>query len=196
MRTRAPASLPIFRSELQAELLAALLLDGDRGLTIRDLAERTRATRSSLHRELERLIRAGILERETRGRTGIYRAADSPLREPLATLLERTLGIEHELTRRLGELKGIEAAAIYGSWASEEIGPASDLDLLVVGDVRLDDLLSVLRPLERRMGREINAKLYESRDLRDRLAEGSGFLRTILERPLRVLLGELPEPSP
>jgi predicted nucleotidyltransferase len=192
MRTRAPAALPLFRSELQAEVLAALVLDGGRGLTIGELAERTGATRSSLHRELDRLLRAGILEREVTGRTGTYSLADSPLREPLAMLIDRTLGVEQELVRRLDALGGVDGAAIYGSWASGEIGPASDIDVLVVGDVEPDAVFEALRPLERRAGREINVKLYSRDELRERLADGSGFLRTILDRPLRMLVGELP----
>lgn len=194
MRTAAPATLPLFRSELQAELLATLLLDAREGLTIRELGDRTAANRSSVHRELDRLVRAGILERETTGRTGVYRVAESPLKEPLRTLVERTVGVEHELARRLERQAGVEAAAIYGSWASGGISPTSDIDVLVVGSATLDDLLAVLRPLERRVGREINLKLYAPQELRDRLAEGSGFLHTVLSRPLRPLVGDLPAP--
>ncbi|MEX2193750.1 MAG: nucleotidyltransferase domain-containing protein [Thermoleophilaceae bacterium] len=192
MRTKPPAFLPLFRSQLQAELLAALLLDGGEVGSVSDLASRTGATRSSVHRELHRLLDAGILEREGVGRTQVYRAADSPLRPPLTELLERTVGAEALLTRRLEELEGVETAALYGSWAAGRLGPGSDIDLLVVGSVEYEPLVAAIRDIERRAGRDINVKLFRPDEYRERLREGSGFLRTVLDRPVRELVGSLP----
>ena len=50
-RTAAPLLAPIFRSDGQARLLAALLLKGDE-LSITDLAERTDLAYPTVHREV------------------------------------------------------------------------------------------------------------------------------------------------
>lgn len=191
MRTTAPSLLPIFRSDLQAQVLAALLVDSDDGLSVAELADRTGATRSSLHRELHRLRDAGIIERDAVGRSQIYRAADSLLREPLTELIERTVGIDNLIAERLDALGGIDAAALYGSWAAGRVGPASDIDLLVVGSVGYERLVDALRPVERRAGREISVKLFRPDEYRERLRARSGFLRTVLDRPVRELVGTL-----
>jgi predicted nucleotidyltransferase len=154
---------------------------------------RTGGTRSSIQRELARLMEAGVLEREAIGRTSLYRPADSPLRDPLSTLIERTLGVAPRLSERLGAIDGIEAAAIYGSWAAENVGPSSDIDVVVIGEAVYDDVFTAVAGVERTTGREVHLKLYRPGEFREKLAEGSGFLRTILRRPLVPLVGSLPE---
>lgn len=195
MRTAAPRILPLFRSELQARLLAALLLgDGQPQGTSR-LADLTGASAASLNRELRRLEDAGIIEHERVGRSKLYRAAaGSPLHAPLRELLARTLGIEPLLRERLAAIPGIAAAALFGSWAAGRIGPASDIDLLVVGDVDRDRLLREVREVERVAGREVNLAAYRPDEFARRRRERSGFLATVLARPLTPLVGDLDAP--
>jgi predicted nucleotidyltransferase len=195
MRTTAPFIAPFFRSELQARLLAALLLGSDAELTAGDLQDRLGASRSGVHQELVRLVDAGVLERRSVGRTALYRAAsDSPIVEPLRLLVERTLGVEAELRRRLNAIEGIEAAAIFGSWASgTSIRPQSDVDVLVIGRADPDRLESAIRDVEGLVGREVNLARYDREDWLRRVREGSGFARTVLDRPRIDLVGEVPE---
>jgi predicted nucleotidyltransferase len=197
MRTRAPALIPLFRSDLQARLLAALLL-GAEELTAADLQERLEASRSGLHQELRRLVDAGVLERRTVGRTALYRpATDSPIVGPLTELVQRTMGVEAELRRQLAAVPGVEAAAIYGSWAAgTKIAPLSDVDVLVIGDPDPDALERSAREVERLSGREVNITLYGRADWLERLERGSGFAATVLERPLIHLRGDIPGARP
>lgn len=51
----------VLRSETQARLLAALLLQPDREASIADLAREVGADPGNLHAEVERLVGAGIL---------------------------------------------------------------------------------------------------------------------------------------
>jgi predicted nucleotidyltransferase len=193
MRTSAPSSLPIFRSELQALLLAVLLLENGTGISTPELALRLSASQASLHRELMRLLDAGIVEREPVGRTMIYRAAaSSPVYEPLKELVARTMGVEARLGKLLADVAGVEAAAIFGSWAAGRIGVGSDIDLVVVGDPDRDRLLEAIREVETTAGREIDVKVYGRDELRRRRADGSPFVKAMLDGPLVPLLGELP----
>jgi predicted nucleotidyltransferase/biotin operon repressor len=192
MRTKAPSSLPIFRSELQARLLALLLLDEPSGVTTPQLAARLNASEASLHRELTRLRDAGILEREPIGRTFVYRPSlSSPIHAPLKELIVRTMGVETQLRDVLAHVGGVEAAAIFGSWAAGRIGASSDIDLLVVGDPDSDQLLEGVRRVEAIVGREIDVKVYRRDELRQRQADGSPFVEAMLSGPLVPLVGEL-----
>lgn len=192
MRSTAPPLLPIFRSDLQARVLAALLLDGEPRLTSSELRDRTGATPASLHREMARLERAGIVEHDTVGRSNRYRAAtSSPLHEPLRSLLQRTLGVEPLLNERLTAIGGVEAAAIFGSWAAGSAEEGSDVDLLVVGDVDRGELLAAIRSVEEITAREIDVTAYGREEYERRLEEGSGFLRTVLRGPLIELVGKV-----
>lgn len=118
MRTGTPDLLPLFRSEFQVRLLALLVLQPDRAWTVPELAERFGAPVSSVHRELGRAERAGIIERHTGSRPHTFRAAEgSPLYQPLADLLRLTLGVEGEPTPAPDEVPDAEPAR----------GPLADL---------------------------------------------------------------------
>ena len=83
MRTEAPLLAPIFRSDGQARLLSTMLLTGDE-LSITDLAKRAGLAYPTAHREVARLVDAGILSERQVGRTRLIRANDeSPLVKPL-----------------------------------------------------------------------------------------------------------------
>jgi len=190
MRTKAPALLPLFRSELQLRLIA-LLAESDREWTSRELADTLKASPASLHRELHRLLHAGLVARRSVGRTQLYRGAtESPLYPPLRDLVTRSVGVESEIRRTLEEFPGIELGLIHGSWASGKVRPTSDVDVLIVGDVPYRELRSQLYRLGQRLGRRIDSVVFGSAEFRERLAEGSGFIRGALEQPHLVLIGD------
>jgi predicted nucleotidyltransferase len=191
MRVPAPRELPIFRSTLQARLLALLLSDPERRWTARELETRLDAVQQTLNNELRRLVGAGLLHADAVGRTKLYRAAvESPLFEPLRELVARTVGAEAMLARALGGLAGVEAAAIFGSAASgEPLRPSSDVDVLVVGDVDFDRVADAVRPVEEVAGRDVHLVAYRLDELRAR-AGADGFARSVLQGPLRMLVGD------
>jgi predicted nucleotidyltransferase len=193
MRTSPPRQLPIFRSDLQARLLAALIGVEGRELTVPELCEDLGATRASIYRELQRLVDAGILNRRRIGRNTVYGAdTASPLLEPLRALVERTIGIEPELRRRLAEVGGVEAAAIFGSFAAGQTRGASDIDVLLIGEPDRDALERTVRDVERIAGREVNLTVYDRADWERRVDSGAGFATTLLSRPLVSLVGSVP----
>lgn len=194
MRTKPPAQLPIFRSDLQARLLAILVEAPDDWHGSRELIERTGASPAGLQRELARLREAGMIEHETVGRAKRHRLApDSPIREPLAELVRRTVGVEAQLRRTLVEIDGIELALIHGSWANGRIDSMSDIDVVVVGDVDYDLLLDGVRSVEQVAGREIQVKLYGTDEFAARRHDA--FLATVLRRPTIELIGSTEELS-
>src|SRR4051794_15138056 len=111
MRTSTPDLLPLFRSEFQVRLLALLLLRPDQAWTIPEMAERLEAPISSVHRELGRAERAGIVDRDSESRPHAFRAAEeSPLFAPLADLLELTVGGGGAPRRAPAEVLDVEPA--------------------------------------------------------------------------------------
>jgi predicted nucleotidyltransferase len=195
VRTKAPALLPIFRSEGQARLLALLLLDPDRAWPGPELQARLDLPEPTFRREVGRLVHAGIVTAERVGRTKVYRAAtDSPIYEPLRELVERTFGVETQLTQRLDELEGVEAAALFGSWADERLAPGSDVDLLVIGSVDFDAVADAVRAVEEMAGREIHAFVYTRDELDRKRAESTGFVRQMLGGSLKPLIGDVEAP--
>lgn len=191
-RSGSPSILPLLRSETQARVLEALIAHPDVSYTVGELAESLGVTQMSVRRELERMRRAAIVEHEMIGRQGVYRASTgSPLFSPLRELVERTVGVEPLLTQALEAVPGVEAAAIFGSWARGDVDAVSDVDLLVIGNLDYSVLVSKVIPLQQRIGREISIVWMRPGELHDALETGSAFAAEIASSPMRVLRGQI-----
>src|SRR5579863_9687354 len=89
-----PALLPILRSQQQGEILALLLGDPDLELSLTEIAARTGAPHASVHREIERAERAGLVVTRKVGNTRLVRAnTASPYYTGLAEVLTRAFGV-------------------------------------------------------------------------------------------------------
>ena len=191
MRTEVPSLLPLFRSDMQVRLLALVLLQPERHWTLQGLAEALDAPPSSVHRELARAEAAGAIRRDTEARPYRFTAAtDDAAYEPLADLLRRTVGVESQLRTSL-DRPDVQAAVIYGSWASGARRPDSDIDVLVIGDAKLAELRRLVRPIGNATGRTIDLTLLGDDEFRRLLAERSGFVRQVIHGPVTALVGDL-----
>ncbi|GAA1768324.1 ArsR family transcriptional regulator [Nostocoides vanveenii] len=192
MRTEPPLLAPIFRSDGQARLLAALLLTGDE-LSITDLADRADLAYPTVHREVERLLHAGILAETQVGRTRLIRAADdSPLVEPLRQILLVSAGPVVLLEHELRSIEGIESAFLYGSFAARSLGvpgpPPSDIDLMVIGVPDADEIYAACDRVQERVGRPVNPTILTAKEL----SVGSGFLTQVKSNPVVPVIGDVP----
>lgn len=195
MRTTTEPLLPILRSRLQGRLLAQVLLFGDRerGQTVAELARALGAHVATVHREVDRLAAAGILETERVGRTRLVRpGTDPPYMPELEGLILKTFGPLQLLRQLLAPVEGIHDAYIFGSWAERYegiLGPAPrDLDLLVVGKPDREEVFSVAADLEARTGILVDVHI-RSEAAWERGQEG--LVRTIRGGPYVALgLGE------
>lgn len=161
MRSAAPALLPIFRSPLQASILAALLLNPGSEYSLTDLAQRFATALSTVHGEVTRLTDAGLLLRRHVGRSTMVTAnLDNRLVEPLTELLFLSWGPLQVVADEFAELDGAERVLIFGSWAArylEQPGPPPhDLDVLVVGQPRREDVYDAADQAQKRLGMPVN----------------------------------------
>jgi len=161
MRSAAPALLPVFRSQLQADILAALLLNPEREYSVTDLARRFDAPLSTVHGEIKRLTEAGLLRRRNVGRSALVQAnPGNRLVGPLAELLFLSWGPPQVVAEEFAELDGAERVLIFGSWAAryhQQHGPPPhDLDVLVVGRPTREAVYDAADRAQQRLGMPVN----------------------------------------
>ncbi len=190
MRTEAPLLAPVFRSDGQARLLSALLLASDE-LSLTDLAERAELAYATAHREVARLIDAGILTERQVGRTRLIRGnPDSPLAAPLREILTVVSGPVVLLAEELGRIDGIDLAFLYGSFAARlrgVDGPSPhDIDVMIVGAPDVDAVYEACTRVESAVHRPVNPTVLSPSEFD---AE-SGFLDTVRSSPIVPVLGE------
>jgi AraC-like DNA-binding protein len=160
MRSEAPALIPIFRSQHQAALLAWLLLHPEHEYTLTELAKRLDVPLTTLQREAQRLVGAGILQDRTLGRARLLRAnLANRAAAPLTQLLQVTFGPETVIGEEFASTNAVQVL-IYGSWADRYRGtpglPPNDVDVLVVGSLARADVYDAADRAQSRLGMQVN----------------------------------------
>ncbi|MGH9574506.1 MAG: nucleotidyltransferase domain-containing protein [Candidatus Acidiferrales bacterium] len=126
------------------------------------------------------------METRVEGRRVYFRAEQrSPIFNDLSNLLEKTSGAAATLREALAPYTdGIKSAFLYGSVARGEERAGSDVDLMLIGSIRLSELAPALRRGETRLGREINIKLYSVPEFRTKIKHNDHFLTSVIDGKL------------
>jgi predicted nucleotidyltransferase len=144
-----------------------------------------------VQRELRRLAAVGIISRRERGRQVDYQAnRQSPVFAELHSLMVKTTGVVDVLRAALAGLDGRGMVAfLYGSMVKGRAGPASDVDVLVVGEATFGEVVAALSPAQEKLGREVNPTVYPPTEFRRKLAAKHHFLTSVVKEPKVFLVG-------
>lgn len=174
-------------------VLALLLLRPEESRHVREIARAMGKAPGTLLRELNALAEAGVLARKRVGNQVHFQANPGcPIFEDLRNILKKTVGVADVLREALAPLAArIRAAFVYGSIARGEERAGSDLDLMVVGEVRFAEVVSALAPAQELLRREVNPSVYPALEFRRKRAAGEPFLRRVLaDRKIFIIGGE------
>jgi predicted nucleotidyltransferase len=194
MRATSPtAGDLLFPAGYRRRVLSLLLLHPDRALHVREIARLTGTTAGTVNKELSRLHRAGLLQREAVGNQVRYSAdRESPIYEELSSILRKTVGLADVLADALtpaAETGAVELAFVFGSIARSTESPRSDVDVMLIGEIDLDEAVRLLYPAGVTLGREVNPKIYTKAQWRKAMATKEPFVREILAQPKIYLIG-------
>lgn len=146
----------------------------------------------AVHRQLQRLAAAELLEVTREGNQKHYRARrKSPIFAELHGLIVKTVGIVDPLRAALAPLAGrIELAFVFGSIAKGTATATSDLDLLVVSE-ELDyaDVYSALSRAESVLGRPVNPTVMRPAEWRQARAGKDSFATRVAQQPRILVIG-------
>jgi len=178
---------------VRREVLALLYGRPDERFYLREIVRALGAGFGAVQRELKQLVDAGLVEREARGHQVYFSVNRSaPIFPELQAIVEKTAGTVDVLRTSLATLISqgrVELVFVYGSVASGKKTARSDVDLLVVGDVSLEQVVSALRTAEARLGREVNPTVYPANEFRERVKRGTPFLKRVLAGPKLFVAG-------
>lgn len=164
----------------------------DETLFVRQIARHVETSVGTVQRELALLADAGLIKRSTVGNQVFYQAnPEHPEYPELRALLAKTTGVFQMLKTALAPLSSrIDLAFVYGSVARGEDKATSDIDLMVIGQVSLDEVLNAVGPVEKQLRRPVNPTIYSIEDLKTRLRSGNHFLQSLKKTKKVFVIGD------
>lgn len=167
------------KSKITQVVLGYFMLHENSELYVNEMARRLCLNQGNLDRKLKELEKNGILKSELRGKERYYSLNSSfPLFNEYKKIILKTVGLEHLLGKAFQEVKGIQQAYIFGSYAKDQMDSASDIDLIVVGSQNSLDVQRKISEIQRSIEREINVVQMNSVEY-ERKRKTDPFLKSI-----------------
>ena len=178
----------------QSLLLAILAENPRKEYFLQELGRLIGKKPGVFQRGLNSLEKQGWVVSRRQGPLRLFKINDAhPLHKEIRAIARKTMGVEAELKRIVNGIDTIKTALIYGSYAKDHMRADSDIDLLaVVTDAKAQDrLVKELAGVEKSLGREVNYKLYDDKDFKQRLRKKDPFLTEALSDKRIILKGEV-----
>jgi predicted nucleotidyltransferase len=192
MRARVAALANVLFGKGRGAILALLYGHPDQSFYYRQITRQLSGVSvGTLQRELDTLTQLGLIDRSAVGKQVFYRAnRNHPVFPELRALVAKTVGAIQVLSSALAPLADrISLAFIYGSMARQEEKAESDIDVLIVGKVTLEDVLTQLGDVEPSLGRAVNPTVYSTAEFKTKLASGNHFLNSVVRGDKVFLIG-------
>jgi predicted nucleotidyltransferase len=183
----------ILSSRARAEIFRLLFSGTVEELHVREIERRSGLNESTIRQELHKLVRLDLVQSRRDSNRLYYRAKiENPLYPEIQNLVLKTSGMSDVLRSALKDTR-IRVAFVFGSIAHGEEKSGSDVDLMVIGQLRLRDLSRLLSGIEKKIGREVNPHILREDEFRKRIREKEYFVSSIMESSKIFVIGSQSE---
>ena len=174
----------------KAELLKIFLINPEQSFYMQEIGRALGKKPGVFQRTLNNFLEEGVLESERRANARYFWINKNyPLYRELKSIVFKTVGVQGSITNILTKIKGISFAFIYGSYAKDGEHRASDIDVMMIGDINEGILISKFDQLEGRIKREINYNLYTLEGFKSDVKKKNPFLTEIMADKKIMLIG-------
>lgn len=181
----------LFSSRVRVEILSAFLMNPERELYLREVARLTGEDYKNVSMELRNLREVGLVSSRNEGNLKYFSLnKEFVIYEELKSIFMKTKGAVGILREAVSTKRDIDYAFIYGSFATGEERAESDIDLMVIGRISLEEVLALIRGPEEKLSREINVSLYDLQEIRKRVKDHDSFIMEVLEGSKIMLIGD------
>lgn len=192
----------LFGSGTRIDILTLFLRSPNIQIDQRTITNVIHRSLSDVQRNLKILINIGLVETseleilgpETGGvwiKSKDYKLnMKHPWVPALRMLIENAVGSLYILRQELKSLDGIEVAFVFGSFATSEQTPESDIDLMVIGSHSLKSLTVPISKVEENINRVVNYIAFSPEEWKRKYQERDHFVTSVLESPKLFLVAD------
>jgi len=176
----------------QKKVLGLLYVQPEKSFYTKEIIRLTGMGVATIKRELDRMLAAGILSLTKIGNQHHYQAnPDCPIYHELLGIVKKTFGVTDVIKQALNPLaENISWAFIFGSVASGKETSASDIDVLIIGNVEFSETIKALYSVQEKLRREINPKIVRKEEWIQMLNNKDAFVKELLSKPRMDVIGD------
>lgn len=177
----------IFGSEAKVKIMRLFVFNPTLFLSLADISQRVQEKRDKTRRELNNLVKAGLIKKRVKG----YTLNSSYIYLPAidSFLVDATPLTDKEIIKKVSRAGSIKLVLISGVFIHDK---DSRVDILVVGDNLKDGrLASAIASIEAELGREVRYSAFETDDFKYRMGVYDKLIRDILDYPHKLILDKI-----
>ncbi|MFH1853635.1 MAG: nucleotidyltransferase domain-containing protein [Candidatus Neomarinimicrobiota bacterium] len=179
----------ILSSKIRAELFRIFFGLNDTEIHLRGIERATGFAIGTVRRETDKLVETGLLSRRSDGnRTYFSVNKTHPLYRDIRNIVLKTTGLVDVIKQPLVN-EPIQFAFLFGSIATDNLTPDSDIDLLVIGEIGLRQITASLKDCSSQIGREINVVSMTLTEFKNKKSNKDHFISRILLDPKIMIIG-------
>ncbi len=177
-------------------ILKTLFDNPEKSYYLRELGRTINKEPGVFQRDINKLVERNILTSEYKGKSRFFKLnKNHSLYKELKSIFFKTLGAEGKLRELLESFRSIKAAFIFGSYAQEREDSFSDIDLMIIGRLDEDHLITEISKLEKKLDREINYHIFSPDDWKNKVQEKDPFIKNIIAKEKIFLISDKNELS-
>lgn len=173
----------LFTSKTRVKILGYLFFY-NKETYLREIVRELKLSPSAVKRELNNLLVMGLIKKK---KNRIILNESCGIIDELKKIFLKTDFIVYPIRRALKK-EGIKFAIIFGSFANNTYNSESDIDLLVIGNVKQKEIFRLLRPIEKMIKREINPVVWTIEELKK--SKDKGFVKDIMKKNRIMIKGD------
>lgn len=178
-------------SKTRVKLLTVFLSNPGKIFYVRELVRMVGEQINAVRAELARMEKADMLTSENRANRRFYGfRKDYVYFDELSAMVAKSVGLGGDIIKERGKLGKIKYALISGGYIRRRPVGASDVDLLVVGNVVIPQLAQIVKKAEEEVAREINYTVMTEDEFNFRKRRKDPFVTGILEKTRIMLIGD------
>lgn len=174
----------LFTSKTRIRIMGFLFFEKE-STYLREIARATKISPNAVKRELDNFLEIGLVIKKNRQ---IRLNENCPILEELKNILIKTDYIFYPIRNVFEKNKKASFVLIFGSFARGNYNYNSDVDLLIIGKIKLSEAYKLLKPVEKKVKRSINPVVWTIENLRKE--KNSGFIKDIFKKGAITIKGD------
>ncbi len=178
-------------SKVRVKLLKIFLGQAKGLYYVRELTRMTKEEINAIRRELDHLLKAGLLQSEKRGNRLYYSVKTSfTLYPELVSLVTKSTGVGKLILKNRSKLGFVKFLFISQKISRGLERNSEDVDLLIIGKVIMPQVAVTVKAMEKILNTEINYSCMTEEEFQYRKNHKDPFIVKVLLQPKVMLIGD------